>query len=256
MQLPPGFQLDQPAGPQPMIRGAVKQPTGYGANVAPVSPQYVQGQAQVAGAEAAAREAAQRATIAFQTQQAIAEAAAKHNIANQPKPAPVPTADQLRLGRIDALDKIIAAQDAVGLSKNKYFSTGFLAPTMANFGGTPARSVQAKTSTLKSAGALKDIIAMAQANGGKNPLTPMSNSDVELIASGKANLDIGQDDQSFQDAVGLYEDAYRRAFQAAGGKPQELPAAVAWRRRVQAKQQGKSVGSQVIKFDAQGNRIK
>lgn len=82
---PNGIKWDAPAqqGPRPLARIPAKQPTGYGADVAPINPQYVSGQAQVAGAEASAREAAQRATIAFQTQQAIAEAAAKNRISQQ-----------------------------------------------------------------------------------------------------------------------------------------------------------------------------
>jgi hypothetical protein len=61
-----------------------KAPIGYTPGQNPtVAPGYVQGQAQIAGAEASAREAAQRSTIAYQTQQAIAEAAAKAKIAQE-----------------------------------------------------------------------------------------------------------------------------------------------------------------------------
>lgn len=61
-----------------------KAPTGYVPGPNPtVAPGYVQGQGQIAGAEAAAREAAQRATIAYQTQQAIKEAQAKAQITKQ-----------------------------------------------------------------------------------------------------------------------------------------------------------------------------
>lgn len=58
-----------------------KAPTGYMPGQNPtVAPGYVQGQGQIAGAEANAREAAQRGTIAYQTQQAIIEAAEKERI--------------------------------------------------------------------------------------------------------------------------------------------------------------------------------
>lgn len=55
-----------------------KAPTGYMPGPNPtVAPGYVQGQGQIAAAEAGAREAANRATIAYQTQKAIEEARAK-----------------------------------------------------------------------------------------------------------------------------------------------------------------------------------
>src|SRR3546814_4494518 len=61
-----------------------KAPTGYTPGPNPtVAPGYVEGQARLAGAEAAAREAAQRQTIAFQTQQALKEAEAKAKLAKQ-----------------------------------------------------------------------------------------------------------------------------------------------------------------------------
>lgn len=58
-----------------------KAPVGFTPGPNPtVAPGVVQGQAQIAGAEAAAREAAQRQTIAYQTQQAIIEAQRKAEI--------------------------------------------------------------------------------------------------------------------------------------------------------------------------------
>ena len=211
--------------------------------------------ARIQGIKTGIDTAAQERLIGIRTQAAINEARRRWEIENQPKPMPTPTAEQMRQARIDALDKINAARDAINLSKNSWFATGFLAPTMSNFGGTPAKTVQARTQTLKAGGSLKDIIAMSQANGGKNPLTPMSNSDVELIASGRGNLDIGQNDSAFQDEAAKYEDAYARGFQAAGGDPKHIEEALAWRRRTLAQQQGKRAGSAVIKYDANGSRI-
>lgn len=200
--------------------------------------------------------AAQERLIALRTQAGIEEARRKWEMENGPKPVIPLTPKQLQAGRIDALDKINAARDARNLSRNGWFATGFGAPTMSNIGGTPAKTVMAKTDKLKAAGALRDIIEMSQANGGKNPLTPMSGSDVEVIARNKANLDIGQNDESFQGEVGLVEDAYRRAFQAVGGNLGDLEKALEWRRREQAKLEGKKVGSTVRKYDAQGNPVR
>lgn len=66
------------------------------------------------------------------------------------------------------------------------------------------------------------MLKMTAANGGKNPFTPMSNGDVELISRNVANLDVGQPDADFQAAVQQYEDAYRRAFIGAKGSQKAL----------------------------------
>ncbi len=85
-----------------------KAPIGYvpGSNPT-VAPGYVQGQARIAGAEAAAREAAQRQTIAFQTQQAIQEAIAKDRIARQGDAAKALALDPQKLANIRAVQSQI-----------------------------------------------------------------------------------------------------------------------------------------------------
>ena len=111
------------------------------------------------------------------------------------------TPDKLKAVRVDALNKIITARRLANQSRDGWFATGFLAPTAAKIGGTPARSAQAMADTLKSGGALSEILKMTAATG-KNPFTPMSNSDVDLISRNVANLDIGQSDTDFQRQVG------------------------------------------------------
>ena len=131
------------------------------------------------------------------------------------------TPDKLKAVRVDALNKIITARRLANQSRDGWFATGFLAPTAAKIGGTPARSAQAMADTLKSGGALSEILKMTAATG-KNPFTPMSNSDVDLISRNLANLDIGQSDQDFQRQVGTYEGAYRRAWKGAKGNDRAL----------------------------------
>ena len=134
---------------------------------------------------------------------------------------PTVTPDQMKAVRVDALNKIITARRLANQSRDGWFATGFLAPTAAKIGGTPARSAQAMADTLKSGGALSEILKMTAATG-KNPFTPMSNSDVDLISRNLANLDIGQSDQDFQRQVGTYEGAYRRAWKGAKGNDRAL----------------------------------
>lgn len=131
------------------------------------------------------------------------------------------TPDKLKAVRVDALNKIIAARKLKNMSRDNWFSTGFLAPTLAGVGGTNARSAQGLADTLKAGGALAEVLKMTQATG-KNPFTPMSNSDVDLISRNIGNLDIGQRDGDFQGQVGQYEGAYRRAWKGAKGNDRAL----------------------------------
>ncbi|MDB5662100.1 MAG: hypothetical protein JWN59_438 [Sphingomonas bacterium] len=52
--------------------------------------------------------------------------------------------------------------------------------------------------TPKNAGALTRILEMAKQNGGKNPLTQLSNSDFQALASSLSNLDTSQSDGPYR----------------------------------------------------------
>lgn len=172
--------------------------------------------------------------LPYQLRKTKAEAEAAEAKLKKDKAATALTPDKLKGVRADAVNKILLARQLQDRSKNDWFATGFLAPTMSGFGGTNARGVQAGADTLKAGGALAEILKLSAATG-KNPFTPMSNSDVELIARNTANLDIGQPDVDFQSAAKQYEDAYTRGFQGAGGNMDEL-------RRYLAKRLGGSGG--------------
>lgn len=118
--------------------------------------------------------------------------------------------------RMEAIDKIKLARSLKERSKG-WFTTGFGAKLAAAPGGTEAYDVAADTETLKNAGALQRIMEMAKTNGGKNPLTPLSNSDFQALASSLSNLDTSQSDEQFQRNVDRVEQLYLRAYQGAGG---------------------------------------
>ena len=119
--------------------------------------------------------------------------------------------------RAEALDKIRLARTLQQRSRDGWFTTGFGAGVMGSVGGTGAYDVRQDTETLKNAGALTRIMEMAKQNGGKNPLTPLSNSDFQALASSLSNLDTSQSDAQYQVNVQRVIDLYTRAYQGAGG---------------------------------------
>jgi len=141
---------------------------------------------------------------------------AERDLAAQGEPGKL-TPEALKSVRLDAAKKFLLARQLKKKSEEGLFATGFMAPTMAGWGGTNAADVEAGAGTLKAGGALAEILKLTAQNGGKNPFTPMSNSDVDLIARNVANLDVKQTDKTFQQSVGAYEGAYKRGFMGAGG---------------------------------------
>lgn len=95
-------------------------------------------------------------------------------------------------------------------------AVGLGADTAAGIAGTNAFDVKTDIDTLKSGGALSEVLKMTQATG-KNPFTPMSNSDVQLIATNTGNLAQGQSRPNFSQNLGNYRDAYTRAYAGAVG---------------------------------------
>lgn len=189
----------------------------------------------------------QRAALSpYQLREAAAKAAIAEANLKKMQAGSTLTSDKLKSVRQDAVNKIQLARKLKGRSRNEWFATGFGAPTMAGFGGTAARGVQAGADTLKAGGALAEVLKLTAANGGKNPFQPMSNSDVELIARNTANLDIGQPDKDFQSAVQQYEDAYRRAFIGAGGDINALNARLSGKR---TKSKPKNNGVEFLGFE-------
>lgn len=95
-------------------------------------------------------------------------------------------------------------------------SIGLGAETVAGYGGTGAANVKAGLDELKAGGALNEVMKMTQATG-KNPFTPMSNSDVDLIAKNISGVTQSQSPGDFFEAIKPYQDAYTRAYAGAVG---------------------------------------
>lgn len=88
--------------------------------------------------------------------------------------------------------------------------------------GTPARGVAGSLKQIGSAGALSTALEMAKNNGGKNPLTPMSNSDIELLSNMTAALDQGQSYGDLKKQLDSAEAAFGHAYIGAGGNSKSL----------------------------------
>lgn len=114
-----------------------------------------------------------------------------------------------KLALIDSLDQ---------RSREGWFATGFGSRAAGLIPSTPAYDVAADVQTVGASGALQRIMEMAAANGGKNPLTPLSNADFIALGQSIANLDPSQTDAQFQRNLQVYRDIYRRAYIGAGGK--------------------------------------
>lgn len=138
----------------------------------------------------------------------------------QGTPAPQTPAD-LEAVRNEALDKIRLGLSLQQRSKNGWFTTGVGSSLAGWFRGTPAYDLAEDTKTLKNAGALTRVMEMSKQNGGKNPLTPLSNSDFEALSNSLTNLDPGQSDEQYQANVQRTIDLYKRAYAGAGGKDLE-----------------------------------
>ncbi|MGJ3629815.1 hypothetical protein AB5I41_28825 [Sphingomonas sp. MMS24-JH45] len=65
------------------------------------------------------------------------------------------------------------------------------------------------------------MMEMSRQNGGKNPLTSLSNSDFQALSNSLTNLNPGQSDAQYQANVQRTIDLYTRAYQGAGGRDLE-----------------------------------
>jgi hypothetical protein len=88
--------------------------------------------------------------------------------------------------------------------------------------GTDARGIADSLKQIGSAGALATALQMAKNNGGRNPLQPMSNSDIDMISNITAALDQGQKYSDLKHQLDNAEAAFGHAFIGAGGKPDAL----------------------------------
>lgn len=177
---------------------------------------------QLSGRRTAQQIALEAAKVPYSDQVAAAEArkatadAAKAERelagANAPK-----TDQEKEALRNEALSKIALGLSLKNRSANGWFTTGFGSGIAGSFSGTPAYDLKQDTATLQNAGALQRIMEMSAQNGGKNPLTPLSNSDFQALSQSLSNLDPAQSDEQYQRNVQRVVDLYKRAYAGAGG---------------------------------------
>lgn len=208
----------------------------YGQQSAPANPVIAPPDPYKQAAEQRARQdqaiQQQRLDIAMRAEDRAANAAPsgyRYNDAGTLEPIPGGPADEtggLNDGdradiRAEAQQKLALIDSLEQRSRDGWFATGFGASTASAIPGTTAADVSKDVQTLAAAGALQRIMEMAAANGGKNPLTPLSNADFIALGQSIANLDPSQSDAQFQRNLQAYRDIYRRALIAAGGSPDE-----------------------------------
>lgn len=153
-------------------------------------------------------EAEAKARLAeLQAQQAQAEVDSKDPL----NPQVLSSAAADAMSKLQTIDRIKKNVGSAWLP-----AIGFGAPTASGIGGTNAANVRTDIGTLKSGGALSEVLKMTQATG-KNPFTPMSNSDVELIATNTGNLAQDQSPSNFNANLGNYQNAYTKAYAGAVG---------------------------------------
>lgn len=159
----------------------------------------------------------------FDTRRQIAEAEAKLKEAQAAAAArEQQSKNPLNLGQLsaastDAMEKLRTIDRIRQNNDNSWFGAiGFGSDTMRGIGGTKATDIAADIDSLKAGGALSEILKMTQETG-KNPFTPMSNSDVEVIARNKGNLAQNQSDANFFANLNNYRNSYTRAYAGSEG---------------------------------------
>lgn len=221
-----------------IVNGWIYEKGGDG-SIRPIGPAQTQPPADptfsMKGPQAAASLGQTQASTA-RTQQEVAQSAALFDAQKREADAKAALADlQARAAQTEADSKdplnpqvlSSAAADAMAklqtidrIKKNVGTAwlpaVGFGAETAAGIGGTNAFDVKTDIDTLKSGGALSEVLKMTQATG-KNPFTPMSNSDVQLIATNTGNLAQGQSRPNFNANLGNYQNAYTKAYAGAVG---------------------------------------
>lgn len=205
-ELPPGFVLDSPA-PQGVLVGAPPKPDKPEApktTWTPITPE-----------QASARGLDPKKTWQISSEGKVEPIGDSGNVISDQDKADLKT---------EALTKLKLIKSLGERSRNGWFATGFGATTAGSIPGTTAYDVKNDTATVSNSGALQRIMEMAKTNGGKNPLTPLSNSDFQALSQSVSNLDPAQSDEQYQRNLGVYKDIFTRAYIAAGGDPKDVDA--------------------------------
>ena len=164
-----------------------------------------QAEATIKGAQAGVAPAMTEADLALKRAQARVETTKAEAAEKAAKPQKPDLGSTLSLNN--------TARHARELSKN-WFATGFGAETAQKFGGTSARSIAADLEKLKANEAINQINELSK-QGIK--LTPLSDSDMRLLASMAVSTDIGIPDEDFQNRMNKLIDISRKIYIAGGG---------------------------------------
>ncbi len=125
--------------------------------------------------------------------------------------------------RAEAINKLNLLSRMQTNADNGWFpTTGFGAGVSRDINGTAAHDIQSDIDTVGAAGALTRVMELARQNGGKNPLTPLSESDFTNIGKSVTNLDQTQSRGNWDENIDVYRNIYRRAYQGAGGDPRMI----------------------------------
>lgn len=175
--------------------------------------------------DALAAEAARRAAAAERRTSLEWNATHLPDGSPKPKPNPAMNPDGMRAIRQDAVTKINQIRQLRAQIEGMNFPnvTGAgLGDWLKHIPGTSSRGVSNSLGQISAAGALATALQMAKNNGGKNPLTPMSNSDIQMISNITAALDQGQSYTDLKHQLDNAEQAFGHAYVGAGGDPSHL----------------------------------
>jgi hypothetical protein len=114
---------------------------------------------------------------------------------------------------------IAAAAAAKGKSRDEWFATGFGAETAADLGATEAANV---AGLLKTIGSKTAIDTLSELKAAGTALTPVSNTDIELMRTSLADLSQSQTDEEFQRSMNVVMDAFLPIYKRLGGTPDLL----------------------------------
>lgn len=178
-------------------------------------------------ASAATETATRPAVIAKAQEDARIARLNREKLERESRPPKLPPS-QLKAVRADAIAKINQVRTIRrklgdgGVAQGDFLpETGVIGLALSKTGYGNAAEIAARAKTLQSGAALTTIRRWIQETG-KNPLTPMSQSDTRLLAEDVGNLDLNQPEESFRAALDAYEQAYSNAYLGAGGNPKAL----------------------------------
>jgi hypothetical protein len=182
------------------------------ADLARVQQGLVDNQARLEMERERLRIAQQEAALRQQAEQLKADAARKEAEARNPlNPAQLQSVNEgawrnlQRIGRINKNHKE-AWGPTIGMGSD----------FMRSIGGTNANNIATDLGGLQKANALTEIMKITQATG-KNPFTPMSNTDVDTIAQSLGSASLDQTPKGFFESLDDYKQAAIKAYAGSAG---------------------------------------